>query len=53
MVHLVRDLGGVEYARKRAQEFAEDAEGALDGLPEGPALESLRGSITYVVDRNR
>jgi octaprenyl-diphosphate synthase len=53
IVHLVRELGGVEYARKRAQEFAEKADGALGGLPEGPALYSLRGSITYVVDRNR
>ena len=53
IVHLVRELGGVDYARKRAQEFAEEAEGALEGLPEGPALDSLRGSITYVVDRNR
>jgi octaprenyl-diphosphate synthase len=53
IVHLVRELGGVEYARKRAQEFAEKAYRALGGLPEGPALDSLRGSITYVVDRNR
>jgi len=53
IVELVRDLGGVDYARKKAQEFAEQADGALEGLPEGPALTSLRGSITYVVDRNR
>lgn len=53
IVHLVTELGGVEYARKRAQEFAEKADRALGGLPEGPALDSLRGSITYVVDRNR
>ena len=53
IVHLVRELGGVEYARGKAQEFAHEAEEALEGLPEGPALESLRGSITYVVDRNR
>ena len=53
VVHLVRELGGVEYARRKAQDFAEEAERALHGLPEGPALDSLRGSITYVVDRNR
>lgn len=53
VVQLVRELGGVEYARRKALGFAEEAERALDGLPEGQALDSLRGSITYVVDRNR
>jgi octaprenyl-diphosphate synthase len=53
IVELVRELGGVEYAHRRAVEFAEQAEEALKGLPEGPALDSLRDSITYVVDRDR
>ena len=53
MVALVGELGGVEYARRKAQEFAQAAEDALTGLPPGPALDSLRDSITYVVDRNR
>ena len=53
IVELVREVGGVEYARDKAVEFAEGAEGALKGLSEGPALESLRDSITYVVDRDR
>lgn len=53
IVELVRELGGVEYARKKALEFGERAEGALAGLPEGPALDALRDSITYVVDRDR
>ena len=53
IVDLVRELGGVEYARKKAVEFAERAQGALEGLPQGPALASLRDSITYVVDRDR
>jgi geranylgeranyl pyrophosphate synthase len=52
-VELVRDLGGVEYARKKAVEFGEKAEEALKGLPEGPAIDSLRDSITYVSDRDR
>ena len=53
IVGLVRELGGVDYARSKAVEFAEKAEEALEGLPEGPALASLRDSITYVVDRDR
>jgi octaprenyl-diphosphate synthase len=53
IVDLVRELGGVEYAKAVAEGFAENADRALDGLPGGPVLESLRGSITYVVDRDR
>jgi octaprenyl-diphosphate synthase len=53
IVSLVQELGGVEYARGKALEFAEEAEHALDGLPQGPALAALKESITYVVDRNR
>jgi octaprenyl-diphosphate synthase len=53
IVTLVRDLGGVDYALKRAHEYAERAEEALEGLDEGPALAALRDSINYVVDRNR
>jgi octaprenyl-diphosphate synthase len=53
IVDLVSELGGVDYAKGKAQDFAEEAEKALEGLPEGAALDSLRGSITYVVDRNR
>ncbi len=53
IVKLVRELGGVEYARKKASEFGEEAEKALQGLPEGPALDALRDSISFVVDRDR
>jgi octaprenyl-diphosphate synthase len=53
IVSLVQEMGGVEYARGKAMEFAERAERALVGLPEGPALASLRESINYVIDRNR
>jgi octaprenyl-diphosphate synthase len=53
MVALVRELGGVEYALGRALEYAEKADEVLEGLAEGPALDALRGSISYVVDRNR
>ena len=53
LIEIVRGLGGVEYAKKKAQEFAVQAEEALVGLPAGPAVDALRESITYVVDRNR
>jgi octaprenyl-diphosphate synthase len=53
VIDLVRESGGVDYAMGKAREFAQRAEEALTGLPEGAALESLRDSISYVVDRNR
>jgi octaprenyl-diphosphate synthase len=53
MVALVRGLGGVDYALERASGYAQKAEEALEGLAEGPALDALRDSISYVVDRNR
>ena len=53
IVEMVQELGGVDYAKNKAREFAEQAEEALDGLPPGSAVDALHDSITYVVDRNR
>ena len=39
VVELVGSLGGVDYAKKKALEFAEKAEEALVGLPAGAAVE--------------
>ncbi|HEY7027421.1 MAG TPA: polyprenyl synthetase family protein [Gemmatimonadales bacterium] len=53
VVGLVAEIGGLEYARERAQRLAEQAESELDALPVGPARDALRASITYVLDRRR
>ena len=53
VVGLVAEIGGLEYARERAQRLAELAESELDALPAGPARDALRASITYVLDRRR
>jgi len=53
IVDLVRARGGLDYAKSRARAFAQRAAEALDELPEGPTLQSLRDSITYVVERRR
>lgn len=53
MVELVTRHGGLDYARARALEAAQRAHEALDGLPEGPALDALRDSIVYAVERRR
>lgn len=53
VIALVGEAGGLEYARERAMHFAEAADADLDRLPPSPARESLRASITYVLERRR
>ncbi|NIP59238.1 MAG: octaprenyl-diphosphate synthase [Gemmatimonadetes bacterium] len=53
VVEIVRDRGGLAYARSRAEEYADRARGALAGLPAGPALDALRASVAYAVERSR
>lgn len=51
IVDIVRERGGLEYARRRADLFGEQAAERLFDLPDGPPTESLRASIGYVIDR--
>ena len=53
VVEMVARHGGLDYARERAGECAARAAEALEGLPEGPALEALRDSIVYAVERQK
>ncbi|HEY0154453.1 MAG TPA: polyprenyl synthetase family protein [Longimicrobium sp.] len=53
VVELVGARGGLDYAREAALECAARAEEALEGLPEGPALDALRASIAHAVERRR
>lgn len=48
---IVRDHGGLEYARKRAEQFAREAEEALAGIPESQAKTALVDAINYAVER--
>jgi octaprenyl-diphosphate synthase len=49
----VAATGGLTYARERAQQFAARAEAELEVLPESPARETLRASLSYVLERRR
>ena len=53
VMEMVGAHGGLDYAREAALECAARAEEALEGLPEGPALEALRASIAHAVERRR
>jgi octaprenyl-diphosphate synthase len=53
VVDAVAERGGLEYARERAQGFCERAEAALEAIRPSPARETLRASLTYVLERRR
>jgi octaprenyl-diphosphate synthase len=42
---------GIEYARRRANDYAQEAEEALAGLPDSPVLGALHDAIAYAVER--
>jgi octaprenyl-diphosphate synthase len=52
VVGIVRDSGGIDYARRRGEEFAHAAEGTVRSLPVSSARTALIGAISYVMDRN-
>ena len=49
----VREAGGIDYARARAQRFGESALAELDNLPDGPDRELLRSSVAFVMERRQ
>jgi octaprenyl-diphosphate synthase len=51
VITLVTDAGGIDVARNRGQQFAREAEEALQGLPDTPARTALADAILYVMDR--
>lgn len=54
IVELVREAGGLEYARERAGHFAGKAEDALSEVGAGGAsMDALRWAIRYAVERSR
>ena len=51
VIRLVEAAGGLETARRRALDLAQQAEAELDVLPASPARDALQGSIAYAVER--
>ena len=51
VIRQVEAAGGLEVARQRALELAQQAEAELDVLPASPARDALQGSIAYAVER--
>jgi octaprenyl-diphosphate synthase len=51
VIRRVEAAGGLETARQRALDLAQQAEAELDVLPPSPARDALQGSIAYAVER--
>src|SRR5581483_11230181 len=51
VIGIVADAGGIEYARRRGEQFASDAEQALQDVPDSVAKSSLMDAIGYVMER--
>mgnify|MGYP003509202601 CR=1 FL=1 len=49
---LIERAGGFAYARRRAQELADEARGLLNGERQGPARRALDHAIDYAVNRD-
>ena len=48
----IHATGGLDYSRRRAEEYAEAAEQALDGLEDNDYVAALRGLAHYAVSRD-
>jgi octaprenyl-diphosphate synthase len=51
VIALTEEAGGIDGARQRGEEYAREAQDALDGLPDTPARAALADAILYVMDR--
>ncbi len=49
---IVLDSGGLDYARRRGDEYADRARDALTGLPQTDARDALGAAILYVMERH-
>ncbi|HET9425421.1 MAG TPA: polyprenyl synthetase family protein [Gemmatimonadaceae bacterium] len=51
IIGVVADAGGIDAARRRGDQFMQEAEEALSALPESPVRASLTDAIAYVMER--
>ena len=51
VVGIVTECGGLDYARRRGEQFAQEADEALTGVPDSPARGALADAIAYVMER--
>lgn len=52
VLEAIQATGGLDYSRRRAEDYAAAAERALDGLADNDAVAALRGLARYAVQRS-
>jgi octaprenyl-diphosphate synthase len=53
VVQFVKEMGGIEFANSKMQEYKSDAMEILNTFPVSPARNSLRDLVEYTVSRNK
>ncbi len=53
VVEATQAMGGVEYARAKARQFADEALSAIVDLPRSPSTAALADAVTYTVERKQ
>lgn len=54
VIDLVGELGGLEYAQAKAEEYGRSAIAHLESVgSENPSLDALRSAVAYTIDRRR
>jgi octaprenyl-diphosphate synthase len=51
VIAIVAEAGGIDAARHRGDQFMQEAEEAVSGLPESPVRSSLTDAIAFVMER--
>jgi octaprenyl-diphosphate synthase len=51
VIEIVKEHGGLDYARRRGDEYAQRAEDALADIPESPVRAALLDTVAYVMER--
>jgi octaprenyl-diphosphate synthase len=53
VIDAVREVGGLEDAREVARDYAASARDRLESLPDDPAVETLRLTVEFVLERQK
>ncbi len=51
LIKTVRQSGGIQYAEERMDSFVQQALSIIDEIPPGPATQSMKSLIAYVIQR--
>ncbi len=53
VIDMVKQGGGIEYARQKMKEYHDEALGILDSFPDSPSKEALRELVSYTIERKK